>query len=70
MIVSLGIFLILLVLIFIGVPIAFSIGLASLATIYLFDLGIPLTLLPLKHFQEWIRFLSWQYHFLFWPEKL
>ncbi len=50
MIVSLGIFLILLILIFIGVPIAFSIGLASLATIYLFDLGIPLTLLPAKTF--------------------
>lgn len=50
MIISLGIFVILLGLIFLGVPVAFSIGLASLATIYIFDLGIPLTLLPAKTF--------------------
>lgn len=48
--VAMSIFLILIVLIVLGVPIAASIGLASLATIYIFDLGVPLTLLPAQTF--------------------
>lgn len=47
---SVSIFLILIVLIFLGIPVAVSIGLASLATIYIFDLGVPLTLLPSQTF--------------------
>lgn len=48
--VSLSIFVVLLALILLGVPVAVSIGLASLATIYIFDLGVPLTLLPAQTF--------------------
>ncbi|MCD8350927.1 MAG: TRAP transporter large permease [Planctomycetaceae bacterium] len=47
---SVSIFLILIALIFLGIPVAVSIGLASLATIYIFDLGVPLTLLPSQTF--------------------
>lgn len=47
---SLTIFAILIALIFLGIPVAVSIGLASLATIYIFDLGVPLTLLPSQTF--------------------
>ena len=50
MFVALAIFVILLILIVIGVPVAASIGLASLATIYIFDLGVPLTLVPAQTF--------------------
>ena len=50
MIISISIFAILLLLILLGVPVAMSIGLASLATIYIFDLGVPLTLLPAQTF--------------------
>ena len=45
-----SIFVILLTLIVLGVPIAVSIGLASLSCIYIFDLGVPLTLLPSQTF--------------------
>ncbi len=47
---SISIFLILIGLIFLGIPVAVSIGLASLATIYIFDLGVPLTLFPSQTF--------------------
>ncbi len=50
MAISLSIFGILLALILLGVPVAVSIGLASLAIIYIFDLGVPLTLLPAQTF--------------------
>jgi len=45
-----AIFGILIALILVGVPIAVSIGLASLAIILIFDLGVPLTLLPAQTF--------------------
>ena len=50
MYVALAIFVVLLVLIILGVPVAASIGLASLATIYIFDLGVPLTMVAAKTF--------------------
>ena len=50
MYVSLAIFVILLVLIVIGVPVAGCIGLASIATIYIFKLGVPLTMVAAKTF--------------------
>ena len=50
MYVSLAIFVILLVLIIIGVPVAGCIGLASIATIYIFKLGVPLTMVAAKTF--------------------
>ncbi|GAB2046001.1 TRAP transporter large permease [Agathobaculum sp. TL06] len=50
MVICLSIFAILLLLIIIGVPVAVSIGLASLSCIFIFDLGVPLTLLPSQTF--------------------
>ena len=50
MITIVEIFLILLVLLFLGVPVAFSIGLSSLAAIFLFDIRVPLSSLPANMF--------------------
>lgn len=46
MFIPLIIFVILLIFIFMGVPVSFSIGLTSLVSIYMFDLGVPLTIIP------------------------
>jgi tripartite ATP-independent transporter DctM subunit len=46
MTIILGIFCILMLLLFLGIPIAFAIGLASLASVFMFGIDIKLTLIP------------------------
>ncbi len=50
MITILKIFGLLLLLLFLGVPVAFSIGISSLAAIYLFGISVPLSTLPANMF--------------------
>ncbi|WP_308588661.1 TRAP transporter large permease [uncultured Oscillibacter sp.] len=44
------IFAVLLILLFLGVPVAFSIGISSLAAIYFFGINVPLSMLPANMF--------------------
>lgn len=46
MTIILGVFIVLIFFIFLGVPIAFAIGLASLASVFIFGIDIKLTLIP------------------------
>lgn len=50
MIIIFEIFITLLALLFLGVPVAFSIGISSLAAIYLFGINVPLSTLPANMF--------------------